>query len=87
MTQPKERVVAYFYDEEIGNYSFGGGNPMRPHRARMVYSLLNSYGVTPNLIVHRPEARTFEELTEYHADGESLVQSWHVVELGLVRLR
>mmetsp|Transcript_26859 Transcript_26859/g.69262 ORF Transcript_26859/g.69262 Transcript_26859/m.69262 type:complete len:660 (+) Transcript_26859:156-2135(+) len=68
MTQPKEKVVAYFYDEEVGNYTFGGGNPMRPHRARMVYSLLNSYGVTRNMIVHRPEPRSFEGLTEYHAD-------------------
>eukprot|EP00983_Pelagomonas_calceolata_P027518 864327-Pelagomonas_calceolata.AAC.3 len=74
MTQPKEKVVAYFYDEEVGNYTFGGGNPMRPHRARMVYSLLNSYGVTRNMIVHRPEPRSFEGLTEYHADGEVFVK-------------
>jgi len=42
---------------------------MRPHRARMVYSLLNSYDLTRNMVVHRPEARSFEQLTEYHADG------------------
>ena len=30
----KDRQVAYLYDEEIGNYSYGGGNPMRPHRWR-----------------------------------------------------
>lgn len=81
--------VAYFYDEEIGNYSFGGGNPMRPHRARMVYSLLNSYGVTRNLLVHRPQPRNFEQLTEYHADGELCRQPlrvcWQCVLVGAKR--
>lgn len=67
-----EKEVAYFYDEEIGNFCYGGGNPMRPHRARMTYSLVSSYGLTSKMMVHRPRARTFEELTEFHADGKEL---------------
>lgn len=62
--------MSYFYDEEIGNYCYGGGNPMRPHRARMAYSLVDSYGLTQRMLVHRPRPREFEELTEFHADGE-----------------
>ncbi|KAG2437411.1 hypothetical protein HXX76_006063 [Chlamydomonas incerta] len=63
-----EKVVAYFYDEEIGNYCYGGGNPMRPHRARMCYSLVDSYGLTKKMAVQRPRPREFEELTDFHAD-------------------
>jgi len=28
------RRVSYFYDEEVGNYHYGQGHPMRPHRVR-----------------------------------------------------
>lgn len=72
MPIPSDKPVAYFYDEEIGNYCYGGGNPMRPHRARMAYALVDSYGLTKKMIVHRPRARTYEDLTEFHADGECL---------------
>ena len=46
------------------------GNPMRPHRARLVYSLVNSYGLGKQMSVYRPEPRSFDQLTEFHADGE-----------------
>ncbi|GFR46630.1 hypothetical protein Agub_g8235 [Astrephomene gubernaculifera] len=63
-----EKVVAYYYDDEIGNYDYGGGNPMRPHRARMCYTLVDSYGLTKKMMLQRPRPRTFEELTAFHAD-------------------
>ncbi|GAX76784.1 hypothetical protein CEUSTIGMA_g4230.t1 [Chlamydomonas eustigma] len=62
------KTISYFYDEEIGNFCYGGGNPMRPHRARLVYSLVNSYGLGKQMLVYRPEPRTFDQLTEFHAD-------------------
>eukprot|EP00798_Chlamydomonas_sp_ICE-L_P022273 gene22273-29348_t len=55
-------------DEQIGNFCYGGGNPMRPHRARMVYSLVSNYGLEKQMVVYRPEGRSFDQLTEYHAD-------------------
>ncbi|MEW5298362.1 MAG: hypothetical protein WDW36_001494 [Sanguina aurantia] len=64
----KTKNVSYFYDEEIGNFCYGGGNPMRPHRARMTYSLVDSYGLGKQMCVHRPQPRSFEQLTEFHAD-------------------
>ena len=42
---------------------------MRPHRARLVYSLVNSYGLGKQMSVYRPEPRSFDQLTEFHADG------------------
>ena len=50
----------------------GTGNPMRPHRARMVYSLVNSYGLGKQMSVYRPEPRSFDQLTEFHADGRRI---------------
>lgn len=46
------------------------GNPMRPHRARLVYSLVNSYGLCKQMSLFRPQPRSFDQLTEFHADGE-----------------
>jgi len=41
---------------------------MRPHRARMVYSLVSNYGLSKYMSVFRPEPRSFDQLTEFHAD-------------------
>lgn len=64
-----EKVVAYFYDEELGNYSYGDANPMRPHRLRLTHNLVEHYGLTHKLFVHRPKARDVTDMTEFHADG------------------
>ena len=37
--------VCYFYDADIGNYYYGQGHPMKPHRIRMAHNLLLSYGL------------------------------------------
>jgi histone deacetylase 1/2 len=42
--QGKHRVC-YFYDNEIGNYYYGQGHPMKPHRIRMAHNLLLNYGL------------------------------------------
>jgi len=60
--------TAYFYDEYLGNYTYGGGNPMRPHRVRLTHSLVKAYGVDDALQVRRPRRRSFEQLTRFHAD-------------------
>ncbi|KAL3787037.1 hypothetical protein ACHAWO_003670 [Cyclotella atomus] len=31
-----KRRVSYFYDAEVGNYHYGQGHPMKPHRVRCV---------------------------------------------------
>lgn len=42
------RNVAYFFDEELCNYNYGGGNPMRPHRHRLTTNLVRGgSGGTP----------------------------------------
>lgn len=69
MDELKKKTVAYFYDEEYGNHSLGGFNPMRPHRVRLTNNLLNAYGVADKMIIHRPRELSYEELNTFHADG------------------
>ena len=66
----KNKTVAYFYDEEIGNFSYGSTNPMRPHRVRLTHSLVDSYGLGSKMLVNRPQPTTADELERFHADGE-----------------
>lgn len=42
--QSKKRVC-YYYDSDIGNYYYGQGHPMKPHRIRMTHNLLLNYGL------------------------------------------
>ena len=35
--------VAYFYDADIGNYHYGPGHPMKPHRLAVTHSLVFNY--------------------------------------------
>ena len=59
--------VAYFYDscntiyidaiwffilDEIGNYHYGPGHPMKPHRIRMTNALLVNYGLYNKLDIY-----------------------------------
>ncbi|WVN85452.1 uncharacterized protein L203_100598 [Cryptococcus depauperatus CBS 7841] len=39
------RRVAYYYDQDVGNYHFGLGHPMKPHRIRMAHNLVVNYGL------------------------------------------
>lgn len=67
-----EKVVSYYYDEELGLYSYGESNPMRPHRLRLTHNLVTSYGLTNRLKVQRPRPRDVSDMTEFHADGTFL---------------
>jgi hypothetical protein len=69
MTAKEKPVVAYYYDEESGNYCYTVNHPWRPHRSKLVHNLVTGYNLEKEMIVHRPRARTFEEITEFHADG------------------
>lgn len=38
-------VFIYFILGDIGNYYYGQGHPMKPHRIRMTHNLLLNYGL------------------------------------------
>ena len=70
--KPLSRNVAYYFDEEMCNYNYGGGNPMRPHRHRLTTNLVTGYGLQEKMQLVRPVARTREQIMEFHADGASV---------------
>ncbi|KAE9419451.1 hypothetical protein Angca_002553 [Angiostrongylus cantonensis] len=68
LQQHAKTRIAYYYDGDVGNYYYGQGHPMKPHRIRMTHNLLLNYGLYRKLEVYRPIPATFEEMTKYHSD-------------------
>eukprot|EP00889_Picochlorum_renovo_P005891 jgi/Picre1/32921/NNA_008250.t1 len=64
----KHKPVVYFYDEEMTNYNYGGGNPMRPHRVQLTTNLVDGYGLTSQMRLMRPKTRSREDIMKFHAD-------------------
>jgi len=70
MTQPSHsrKRVCYYYDSDIGNFYYGQGHPMKPHRIRMTHNLLLNYGLYRKMEIYRPHKATAEEMTKFHSD-------------------
>jgi histone deacetylase 1/2 len=62
------RRVSYFYDADIGNFHYGPGHPMKPHRVRMTHNLIANYGLLKKMEVFHPSLTTAAELTRFHTD-------------------
>eukprot|EP00743_Colponemidia_sp_Colp-15_P002301 GILK01002493.1.p1 GENE.GILK01002493.1~~GILK01002493.1.p1 ORF type:complete len:511 (-),score=109.41 GILK01002493.1:171-1703(-) len=61
--------VSYFYDPEIGNFHYGPGHPMKPHRIRMAHSLVVNYGLNRKMDIFRPiKFPSDVEFTKFHAN-------------------
>ena len=45
---------------------------MRPHRVRLTHSLVENYNLNQRMLVHRPEARSKEQIENFHCDGITL---------------
>uniref|UniRef100_A0A3B4U4R3 Histone deacetylase 2 n=1 Tax=Seriola dumerili TaxID=41447 RepID=A0A3B4U4R3_SERDU len=54
-----KKKVCYYYDGDIGNYYYGQGHPMKPHRIRMTHNLLLNYGLYRKMEIYRPHKATF----------------------------
>lgn len=68
MAAEGKRKVAYFYDAEIGNYHYGQGHPMKPHRVRMTHNLVVNYGLYREMEVFRPKPVSRDQMTRFHSD-------------------
>ena len=62
------RRVSYFYDAEVGNYHYGQGHPMKPHRVRMTHNLVVNYGLYKKMDVFRPRLLSPTAMTRFHSD-------------------
>jgi histone deacetylase 1/2 len=63
-----EKRVSYYYDADVGNFYYGQGHPMKPHRIRMAHNLILNYGLYRKMEVYRPHKATFEEMSKFHSD-------------------
>jgi len=53
---------------DVGNYSYGYGHPMKPHRMRMAHNLISNYGLQRYMQVIRPKRATAESMTRFHTN-------------------
>jgi len=67
-SQHGKKKVCYYYDGDIGNFYYGQGHPMKPHRIRMTHNLLLNYGLYRKMEIYRPHKATQEEMTKFHSD-------------------
>ncbi|KAJ1019443.1 hypothetical protein NDA16_004560 [Ustilago loliicola] len=64
---PRKRV-AYYYDHDVGNFSYGLGHPMKPHRMRMTHNLVTNYGLHKKMDILRPKRATRDQMSRFHTD-------------------
>ncbi|KAJ1664001.1 histone deacetylase (class I) Clr6 [Coemansia sp. RSA 1813] len=65
---PLKKRVAYYYDEDVGNYNYGYMHPMKPFRMRMAHNLVTAYGLDQKMSIIRPPRASKQQLTRFHSD-------------------
>ncbi|CAK7892173.1 histone deacetylase Rpd3p [[Candida] anglica] len=68
VSDTNKKRVAYFYDADVGNYAYGAGHPMKPHRIRMAHSLIMNYGLYKKMEIYRAKPATKQEMCQFHTD-------------------
>ena len=62
------KKVVYFYDPEVGNFHYGPGHPMKPHRLSVTHSLVLNYGLHKGMQVFRPYVATSHDMAHFHSE-------------------
>jgi len=52
----------------VGNYYYGQGHPMKPHRIRMTHSLLLHYGVHQEMEIFKPFPARDKDMCRFHSE-------------------
>ena len=60
--------IAYFYDEDVGNFFYAPNHPMKPHRIRMAHNLILAYDLHKKMRCLRPIRATATDMTRFHTD-------------------
>ncbi|XP_077220334.1 histone deacetylase 6-like [Tasmannia lanceolata] len=63
-----KRRVSYFYEPTIGDYYYGQGHPMKPHRIRMAHNLIIHYSLHRLMEINRPFPATPSDIRRFHSD-------------------
>ncbi|KZT06549.1 histone deacetylase [Laetiporus sulphureus 93-53] len=63
-----KRRVAYYYDPDVGSYTYGVGHFMKPQRMRITHELLSAYGLLDKMHILRAERAPAEAMSRFHTD-------------------
>ncbi|OIW18327.1 hypothetical protein TanjilG_31467 [Lupinus angustifolius] len=63
----KKRRVTYFYEPTIGDYYYGQGHPMKPHRIRMAHNLIVHYSLHRHMEINRPFLAGPDDIRHFHS--------------------
>ncbi|KAL3628216.1 Histone deacetylase 6 [Castilleja foliolosa] len=63
----RKRRVSYFYEPTVGNYYYGQGHPMKPHRIRMAHSLIVHYSLHRRMEMFTPFPAQTDEIRRFHS--------------------
>ncbi|CAL1699873.1 unnamed protein product [Somion occarium] len=63
-----QRRVSYYYDPDVGAYTYGPQHPMRPQRMKITHELVSVYGMLDKMTVLRAKRATAEQMTRFHTD-------------------
>ena len=67
MASELNHKVSYFYDPQTGNFHYGQGHPMKPHRIQITNSLVFDYGLHKKMQVYNAPKSSDFELMRYHS--------------------
>lgn len=48
------KKVSYFANLDVGDFHYGPGHPMKPHRLSVIHHLIMNYGLHKKMEVYRP---------------------------------
>lgn len=65
MTQHR---VAYFYNVDVGNFHYGPGHPMKPHRLAVTHSLVQNYGLHKKMQIYKPYRANAHDMCRFHSE-------------------
>lgn len=65
MTQHR---VAYFYNADVGNFHYGPGHPMKPHRLSVTHSLVLNYGLHKKMQIYKPYRASAHDMCRFHSE-------------------
>ncbi|KIL60950.1 hypothetical protein M378DRAFT_109690 [Amanita muscaria Koide BX008] len=63
-----KRRVSYYYDSDVGAYTYGLGHPMKPHRIKVTHDLVTAYDMLDKMHVLKPKRATPEAMCQFHTD-------------------
>lgn len=56
------------WDPEVGNFHYGTGHPMKPHRLAVTHSLVLNYGLQSKMDIYKPYRASFHDMCRFHSE-------------------